>query len=84
MHPLSEQTKKQKLFAVFCDGSTDSAVIEKECICILFVEPFEFDLTLSFVALKDVPSQDADRIKSAIMKALIILTWLNWKTEWYF
>ena len=33
----------------------------------LFVEPFEFEPTLSFIALKDVPSQDADG--TAIMKA---------------
>ena len=33
-----------------------------------FVEPFEFEPTLSFIDLKDVPSQDADGIKSAIMK----------------
>ena len=35
----------------------------------MFVEPFEFESTLSFIALKDIPSQDADGIKSAIMKA---------------
>ena len=35
----------------------------------MFVEAFEFKPTLSFIALKDVPSQDADGIKSAIMKA---------------
>ena len=71
---LLEEDVKSKLkianfIAVFCEGSTDSAVIEKECIYILFVEPFEFEATLSFIALKDIPSQDADGIKSAIMKA---------------
>ena len=71
---LSEEDVKSKLkntnfIAVFCDGSTDSAVIEKECIYILFVEPFEFEPTLSFIAFKDVSSEDADGIKSAIMKA---------------
>ena len=70
---LSEEDVKSKLkntnfIAVFCDGSTDSAVIEKECIYILFVEPFEFEPTFFFIALKDVPSQDVDGIKSAIMK----------------
>ena len=35
----------------------------------MFVEPFEFEPTLSFIALKDVPSQDADGNTSAIMKA---------------
>ena len=35
----------------------------------MFVEPFEFEPTLSFIALKDVSSEDADGIKSAIMKA---------------
>ena len=62
---------------VFCDGSTDPAVIEKECIYILFVEPFKFTPTLSFTALKDIPSQDADGIKSATMKAF------DDKRQWY-
>ena len=44
-------------------------MIEKECIYILFVEPFEFDPTLSFIALKDISSQDAYGIKSTMMKA---------------
>ena len=35
----------------------------------MFVEPFEFEATLSFIVLKDIPSQDADGIKSAITKA---------------
>ena len=35
----------------------------------MFVEPFEFEPTLSFIAFKDVSSEDADGIKSAIMKA---------------
>ena len=35
----------------------------------MFVEPFEFEPTLSFTALKDVPSQDANGIMRAIMKA---------------
>ena len=34
----------------------------------MFVEPFEFEPTFFFIALKDVPSQDVDGIKSAIMK----------------
>ena len=66
---VKSKLKNANFITVFCDGSTDSAVIEKECIYILFVEPFEFEPTLSFIALKDVPSQDADGIKSAIMKA---------------
>ena len=39
------------------------------CIYILFVEPFDFEPTLSYIGLKDGPSQHAGRIKSAIMKA---------------
>ena len=61
--------KNANSVAVFCDGSTDSVVIEKECIYILFVEPFRFEPTVCFIALKDVLSQDTDGIKSAIMKA---------------
>ena len=56
---LFEEDVKSKLksvnfIAVFCNGSTDSAVIEKECIYILFVEPFEFEPTL-FYCLKGCP-----------------------------
>ena len=73
MQQIFEEDVKSKLknanfIVVFCNGSTDSAVIEKECIYILFVEPFEFEPTFFFIALKDVPSQDVDGIKSAIMK----------------
>ena len=66
---VKSKLKNANFIAVFCDGTTDSAVIEKECIYILLVEPFEFKPTLSFIALKDIPSQDADGIKSVIMKA---------------
>ena len=65
---VKSKLKNANFISVFCDGSTDSAVIEKECIYILFVEPFEFEPTFFFIALKDVPSQDVDGIKSAIMK----------------
>ena len=66
---VKSKLKMQTLSQLFCDGSTDSAVIEKERIYILFIEPFDFESILYFIALKDVPSQDADQIKSAIMKA---------------
>ena len=66
---VKSKLKSANFIAVFCDGSTDSAVIEKEYIYILLVEPFEFKPTLSFIALKDIPSQDADGSKSVIMKA---------------
>ena len=66
---VQSKLKMQTLSQLFCYGSTDSAVIEKECIYTLFVEPFDFEPIVSFIALKDVPSQDADQIKSAIMKA---------------
>ena len=66
---VKSKLKNANFIAVFCDGTTDSAVIEKECIYILLVEPFKFKPTLSFIALKDIPSQDADGIKSVIMKA---------------
>ena len=56
---LSEEDVKSKLkntnfIAVFCDGSTDSAVIEKRVHLFSFVEPFEFEPTL-FYCLKGCP-----------------------------
>ena len=66
---VKSKLKNTNFITVFCDGSADSAVIEKECIYILFNEIFEFEPTLSFIALNDVSSEDADGIKGAIMKA---------------
>ena len=55
--------------ADFCDGSTNVAVIKKECIYILFADPDNFQPKLTFLSLKDLPSQDANRIMSAIIEA---------------
>ena len=52
-----------------CDGSTDSAVVEKECIHVLFADPETFHPTISFFSLRDPPSEDAEGISSAIKKA---------------
>ena len=57
---------------VFCDRSTGSATIEKECIYIMFCYPDTFEPVLKFLSLKDLPSQDADGIKSAINAAFNI------------
>ncbi|XP_066928483.1 zinc finger protein 862-like [Clytia hemisphaerica] len=66
---VKKKLKNSNFISVFCDGSTDSAVIEKECVYLMFVDLTEFEPTLSFIALKDVPSQDAAGIKSALTKA---------------
>ena len=66
---VKRKLKNSNFISVFCDGSTDSAVIEKECVYLMYVDLSEFEPTLSFIALKDVPSQDADGIKSAILQA---------------
>ena len=55
--------------AIFCDGSTDTAVIEKECIYIMFADPETLEPVLTFLSLKDLPSQDATGIMSAITSA---------------
>ena len=52
---------RSKFIAVQCDG-TDSAVVEKESIYDLFVDPDTIQPSLSFLYLKDLPSQDADGI----------------------
>ena len=48
---------------------TDSAVIEKECIYVLFVDPDTFEPTMSLFSLKDIPSQDAVGIEASIRAA---------------
>ena len=54
---------------VFCDGSTCSAKIEKKCTYIMFYDIDSFEPVLTFLSLKDLPSQGADGIKSAINAA---------------
>ena len=71
---IFEKTLKEKLFwanfiSVLCDGSTDSAVIEKECIHVMFVDPDTFRPVYSFLLLQDPPSQDASGIHVAVKTA---------------
>ena len=54
---------------VFCDGSTCSAKIEKKCTYIIFYDIDTFEPVLTFLSLRDLPSQGADGIKSAINAA---------------
>ena len=56
--------------AVFCDGSTDAAIIEKEYIYIMFCYPDTFEPVLTFFSLKDLPSQDVTGVRCAINAAL--------------
>ena len=63
-----EKLKRCNFVTVLCDSSTDSAVIEKECIT-LFVDPDTFEPKLTFFSLEDAPSQDADGLISAIETA---------------
>ena len=61
--------KHQKTITILCDRSTDSAVVEKECIYVLFADPEIFHSTISFFPPKDRPSEDAEGIFSVLKKA---------------
>ena len=63
---VRNKLERINFIAVFCDGSTDSAVVEKECIYVMFCDPDTFEPVLTFLSLKDLQSQDADGIKRAI------------------
>ena len=67
---FNEHVKNKLLRAnfltVLCDGSTDSSIVEKELIYVVFVDPDTFVPMCSFFALKDPVSQDAKGIKQAI------------------
>ena len=67
---FNENVKNKLLHAnfvsVLCDGSTDSSIVEKELIYVIFVDPETFVPTCSFFALKEPISQDAAGIKQAI------------------
>lgn len=54
--------------SVFCGGGTDAAVIEKECVYNLFVDPENFPIQISFLLFKDVPSQDMHNIELALLQ----------------
>ena len=63
--------RRVNFITVLCDGSTDAAIVEKECVYVLFVDPDTFEPSLTFFSLKDVPSQDAEGIEIAIRIAFI-------------
>ena len=66
---VKDKLEQANFISILCDGSTDSAVIEKECIYVLCVDPYTFNPTLSFFSLRNVPSQDAKGVHCAIKKA---------------
>ena len=71
---IFEETVGKKLvnsnfISTLCDGSTDSSVVEKECIHVLFVDPETFQPNISCFSVRNVPSQDVVGVFSAIKKA---------------
>ena len=66
---IRKKLERANFIVAFCDRSTDIAVIKKECIYILFADPDNFQPKLTFLSLKDLPSQDANRIMCAIIEA---------------
>ena len=44
-------------------------IIKKERVFVLFVDPRDFALSMTFFSLKDVPSQDAKGIETVIRQA---------------
>lgn len=63
---VKEKLHKTNFISILCDSSTDSAVVEKECINILFADLETFDQTISFFSLRYASSQDAEGIFSAL------------------
>ena len=49
----SGKVEVSKILFVFSNGSTDAAIVKKECIYILFLDPKEFKPKLLFFALKE-------------------------------
>ena len=45
---VKQKLRRVNFITVLCDGSTDSSVVEKECIYVLFVDPDTFQPTMSF------------------------------------
>jgi hypothetical protein len=59
------------------DGSTNSAITEKEVVYVLHFDPYsneeQVEVKLSFLYLKDVPKADAQGIKTAIEESFYSL-----------
>ena len=53
---IRSKLEKVNFVSVFCHGSTVAAVIQKEFVYILFVDPENFTPQVYFLSLKDVPS----------------------------
>ena len=66
---VKDKIKTANFITVLADGAADAALIEKEVVYILFVDPDEFKPSLEFLSLKSVASQDAQGITSAIVDA---------------
>ena len=66
---VKEKLNRVNFITVLCAGATDAAIIEKECIFVFFVDPDTFLPSMTFFDLKDVPSQDALGIETAIREA---------------
>lgn len=66
---VKDKIKRANFITVLADGATDAALIKKEVVYILFVDPDEFKASLEFLSLKSVASQDAQGITNAIVDA---------------
>ena len=49
---VKDKIKKANFITVLADGATDAALIEKEVVYVLFVDPDEFKPSLEFLSLK--------------------------------
>ena len=58
--------KSVNFITVLCDGATDAAIVEKECVFVLLVNPDDFTPSMTFFSLKDLPSQDPKGIEKSI------------------
>lgn len=68
MDNIAELVEKAKFLSVISDGSTDSSYTEAEIIYVRFCH--EGQITVKFIALKNVGKGDAATITQAILQAL--------------
>ena len=63
---VKSELKRVNFITILSDGAADAVIIEKECVFVLFVDPGDFTPSMIFFPLKDVASQDAKGIETAI------------------
>ena len=66
---VKSKLKRVNFITVLCDGAKDAAIIEKECVFVLFVDPDNF--TPSMICLFVFLASDGTNVNNGLKSGLI-------------